>query len=468
MSTPPVHRPAVRQKIGARRSIIGTVLATLLLGALVPAPGVAAETPAVIADPGPAGDFAWKGFNWEKRRYGGGPNFNGKFDAANVSSPDAKGHVTLTLTNPTGQAPIGAELFSTRRGFGYGTYSTTVEKNLSSLQKEVVWGCLFTYDASAAPGYNEVDLCEASAWGGGTGKQVWPITQGHGYWFDASKPPGAGNDTTVFGVTDHPVLTHRLVWEPKKLTFETFAGEGSSGPLLKRTVLQGEKVPEPAREAVHFNLWVVGGGGGDPAHVKPEEVVVRDFSFTPAGALAAPPVVAPVPAPAPVPVPTPSAAPMPGPAPVPTTAPVPTPSAAPAPVTPTPAPTTPTPTPTKPPAPKPTAAPTTPVPTKPAAPKPTPTKPAVTKPAPTKPVVTKPAAVRAPITLTSRSSKTRGVVSTTLTWSGAKGATVTLVSNGVRRTVKNTGSTTTRTKAASVRYQICVPTHCSPVVRGGR
>ena len=391
MSVTPV-RAAPRRAAHLRRTTLGTVLAALLLGALVPAPGVAAETPSVIADPGPSGDFSWKGFNWEKRRYGGGPNYNGKFDAANVGDPDANGHVTLTLSNPTGQAPVGAELISTRRGFGYGTYSTTVEKDLSSLQKEVVWGCLFTYDASVAPGYNEVDLCEASAWGGGTGKQQWPITQGHGYWFDASLPPGAGNDTTVFDVTDHPVLTHRLVWEPRKLTFETFAGKDSSGPLLKRTVLEGGKVPTPARETVHFNLWVTGGGGGDPARVRPEQVVVRDFSFTPAGAVACP-----LPAPTAVPVP-------PKPVPVPTAVPVP--------------------------------------------PKPKP--------------------VPAPIKLTSKSSKVRGTITTTLTWSGAKGSTVALVSNGVRRSIENTGSFTTTTRTASVRHQICDSSRCSPVVRGGR
>jgi hypothetical protein len=431
MSVSSAPRPATRPTAGVRRSIAGTALAALLLGALVPAPGVAAETPSITADPGPSGDFAWEGFNWEKRRYGGGPNYNGKFDPANVSSPDANGHVTLTLSNPTGQSPIGAELISTRKGFGYGTYSTTVEKDLSAMQKEVVWGCLFTYDASMAPGYNEVDLCEASAWGGGPAGQVWPITQGHGYWFDASKPPGLGNDTTIFGVTDHPVLTHRLVWEPKKLTFETFAGDGYSGPLLKRTVLQGEKVPTPARETVHFNLWVAGGGGGDPAHVKPEKVVVRNFSFTPAGAAVTPPIVAPAPLPTPAPAPA---------------LPTPAPSVAPVPTLPAPGPTA-SPAPMKP-APTPSAV-------------PTPTKPVLTKPKPAKP--------SAPgIKIAAKSSKARGMVSNTLSWSGTKGSTVTLVSNGVRRTVKNTGSTTTTTKTASVRYQICEASRCSPEVRGGR
>ena len=368
----------VRPRSRRAASFLAALTAALMLTLAVPAPASAADTTPMAADPGPAGDFAWKGFNWEKRWWSGAPNYNTLFDAANVSSPDAGGRITMTLSNPTGHAAIGAEFNTTRHGFGYGTYSTTVEKDLTTLQKEVVWGCLFTYDPAVAPGYNEIDLCEASAWGGGAAwNQAWPVTQGHGFWFDATKPPGSGNNTAVFGVTGHAVLTHRMVWAPNKLTFETFAGEGYGGPLLKRTVLQGEDVPEPARETIHFNLWVTDGGGGSPATVKPEKVVVRDFSFVPAA-----------PAPAPVPAPAPAPAPVPAPAPA--------------------------------------------------------------------------------IKLTATSSKLRSVVTTSLAWSGAKGATVTLLTNGVRSTVQNTGQFTTTSKAASVRYQICEGTLCSPVVTGGK
>ncbi|WP_284978079.1 hypothetical protein [Arthrobacter sp. fls2-241-R2A-200] len=253
------------------------------------APSNAAGNGPMAQDPGPVGSFAWKGFNWQKRFWGGAPMYNGSWDANNVTAPDSNGYVKLGISNPTGNAPVGAELQSTRQGFGYGTYSTTVEKDISSLQKEAVWGCLFTYDPAAAPGYTEIDLCEASAWGGGAAYgQSWPVTQGHGYWFDATLPPAQGNNTVTFGVTSAPILTHRMVWEPGKLTFETYAGEGYSGPLLKRTVLEGSTVPVPAKEQIHFNLWVTGGGGGDPAHVAPESVTVRDFSFVPGIPLTAP------------------------------------------------------------------------------------------------------------------------------------------------------------------------------------
>lgn len=274
---------------------------TLLLGAVGPSQAAShkpALTPAAL-DPGPAGDFNWKDLNWEKRWWSGAPQHNKSFSAGNVSNPDRNGHVTLTLTNPTGTSSVGAEFNTTRHGFGYGTYSTTVEKSLKTLQKEVVWGCLFTYDPNTAPGHTEIDLCEASSWGGGSSSgQTWPVTQGHGYWFDATKPPGVGNDTVVFPATNNPILTHRMVWEPGKITFETYSGDGYKGPLLKRTVLTGANVPVPANETIHFNLWTTAGGGGEPDRVKPEKVIVRDFSFTPRGSAASTPLLESVPAPA--------------------------------------------------------------------------------------------------------------------------------------------------------------------------
>lgn len=288
-------------KLLAAGTAAGLLLMSMGGAPALAAPIVSVPTAAAAAvDPGPAGDFSWEGYNWQKRGYGGGPHFNGQFSAANVSGPDADGHVTLSLTNPTGNAPVASEMISTKRGWGYGTYQTTVEKDLSAMQDETVWGCLFTYDPAAAPGYTEIDLCEASAWGGGPATNPWPILQGHGYWHDDTKAPGVGSNTINFPVTSNANLTHKMVWEPGKITFETFAGESAAGTLLKRTVLEGATVPVPANESIHFNLWATGAGGGSPSTMKPETAVLKDFSFTPRGSTVPVPVT-PDPAPAPTP-----------------------------------------------------------------------------------------------------------------------------------------------------------------------
>ncbi len=225
-------------------------------------------------------DFSWCGLGWRRRtrEQAWGPAYNRRWEAGNVSPPDARGHVTLRVTNPTGRSPISAEMSTTRRGFGYGTYAVTVAKRLDAMQPEVVWGGLFTYDPDARPGFTEIDVCEASAWGGDRGRV--PVTQAHGYWFDASKDAAVGSTSVSFRAgTAEAVQTHRMVWEPARLTYETFAGAGVTGSLSKRTVLVGPTVPVPARERLHLNVWVFGGGGGDPDRVLGDSVTVRDLSF---------------------------------------------------------------------------------------------------------------------------------------------------------------------------------------------
>lgn len=107
------------------------------------------------------------------------------------------------------------------------------------------------------------------------------MTQAHGYWFDATKDVGVGSSVVTFRAgTAEPVQTHRLQWEPKRLTYETFAGEGSDMALLKRTVLAAATVPVPARERLHVNLWVFGRNGGEPDRVSGEQVTIRDLTFT--------------------------------------------------------------------------------------------------------------------------------------------------------------------------------------------
>jgi hypothetical protein len=270
--------------------VVGVVVAALVGLGGPQVVGPAAVEAQVVLDPGPPGDFSWKGLNWQRRTSAEnwGPAYNRRYEAANVSGPDARGYVTLRVTNDTGRSPASAEFSTTRGGFGYGTYVTVVEKRLDVMQPELVWGCLFTYDAAAAPGHTEIDVCEASAWGGGAARNE-PVVQTHGYWFDATKAPGQGSVASSFVAGSASVHTHRMVWSPQRLIYETYAGQGFGGALLERTELTGSRVPVPTNEKLHFNFWVFGGNGGNPDRVEADTVVVRDFSFTPASAAATPP-----------------------------------------------------------------------------------------------------------------------------------------------------------------------------------
>jgi hypothetical protein len=222
-------------------------------------------------NPGPAGDFSWKGLNWVKRADPGSPSYNGLWSKSNVTGPDSSGYLTFHITNPNGNNPVSAEIDSTRTGFGYGTYTVVVGTNLSGLNKSLVNGCLFTYDDGNPPTYNEMDICETSAWGA-TG----PVGLDHTYYKLVNGSSNGVVDTVP--IPSIPEMTHRLIWTPGQLIFDSFAGTGTTGQLISHTV-QTSGVAIPHTEALVYNLWAFNSGA---ANVAPFDVVVRDLSFAPA------------------------------------------------------------------------------------------------------------------------------------------------------------------------------------------
>jgi hypothetical protein len=222
-------------------------------------------------NPGPAGNLSWKGLNWDKRAYAGSPSYNGLWSSSNVTGPDSNGYLTFHITNPNGNNPVSAEIDSTRAGFGYGTYTVVVGTNLSSLNKSLVNGCLFTYDDSNPPTYNEMDICETSAWGA-TG----PVGLDHTYYKLVNGSSNGVVDTVP--IPSIPEMTHRLIWTPGQLIFDSFAGTGTTGQLISHTV-QTSGVAVPHTEALVYNLWAFNSGA---TNVAPFDVVVRDLTFAPA------------------------------------------------------------------------------------------------------------------------------------------------------------------------------------------
>jgi hypothetical protein len=136
------------------------------------------------------------------------------------------------------------------------------------LDKSAVFGGVFTYDGSVSGSHNEIDVDETSAWGGN-----WPVVTSHNY-FNKS---GNGIDDP-YNTTSDPVTTHKLIWEPGKLTFESYAGADTNAPLIKRTVAT-QGVPVPAHEVIDFNYWVF--GDGTPNDTPNTDIIIRDFSFSP-------------------------------------------------------------------------------------------------------------------------------------------------------------------------------------------
>ena len=239
-------------------------------------PGIIASARRRI-DPGPAGDFFWKGLNWTKRTGAGSPQYNnGNWSTANIIGPDGNGYVTLRISNPSGNATFAAEMDSTRAGFGYGTYTITYSGRMDNANTALVFGGLFTYDGTTSTGdtaitHNEIDVHETSAWDSGG-----PTAIDHTYYRNVS-----GTNTPTFEQAVIPtdvVQTHRLIWSVGQLQFDSFSGASATGTPYFSTVATNQ-VPVPAAERLCINLWQYDAAGST---MPQKDIVLQDFLFVPA------------------------------------------------------------------------------------------------------------------------------------------------------------------------------------------
>ena len=200
----------------------------------------------------------WSGHAWYARDSdfrSGGPGRGGNWSRRNVTV-NTDGTLTMKATNPTGKSPVAAELVS-RETFGYGSYSVTVEGPFTDLHPAYVFG-VFTFDWSGTaqgPGYNEIDIGEISKWG----KSATSIS--------AAYYPDAGGTRKVAKVLWPKGLTRatlRLVWLPRTLMFQAFAGDSATGVPFLNSSVTAVDTPVPKHEAVHINLWD-GQWAGKPA-----------------------------------------------------------------------------------------------------------------------------------------------------------------------------------------------------------
>ena len=92
----------------------------------------------------------------------------------------------------------------------------------------------------------------------------------------------------------NPALTRIFTWKPRSIVFTALTGHQSEnyppGLLIDRWAYfhnpaSGHYVPAPGRETVRLNLWL-NNSPPVPATNEPIEVVITDFSFTPAPSVA--------------------------------------------------------------------------------------------------------------------------------------------------------------------------------------
>lgn len=213
--------------------------------------------------------LSWSDYTWNKRIQYGDPQYNGQWSHSNVAV-NAQGEMVLSLTN-SGSSPVGAEIFSVQRGFGYGTYTCTINTRVDNLHKAVVVGGMFTFDFTRPPHYAEIDMGEVRDYASQPNTRV---LYSHTW-------NNRGSNTFVTNhrdVTSDTIRTYQTIWSPEMIVFNCYEGDSTNGTLISRYV-HTDNVPIPGQERVHFNVWVQ--NANTPSGATAIDVKLKSFSFSP-------------------------------------------------------------------------------------------------------------------------------------------------------------------------------------------
>ena len=195
------------------------------------------------------------GLNWNVKTGTGGPGPNNWSNSSNSVWVDNDGKLHMKIRK-LGNEWYCSEVW-TEESFGYGEYKFYTETVYENLDKNIVTG-LFTYLTDN----DEIDI-EFSKWGSNLNNQVgnYVVQPGNLEMFD----PNMTGDYS----------THRFVWLPNNIQFQSWHGHYSQpGPLMHEWTYTGVNNPEPANEKLHLNFWLF--QGNDPSNQQEAELIINN------------------------------------------------------------------------------------------------------------------------------------------------------------------------------------------------
>jgi hypothetical protein len=206
--------------------------------------------------------------------YGPGPSYYGATADYVWVDTDDRLHLTIKKTGSTWYSTE----VTLEEALGYGDYVFTTRGRLDTLDPRAVLG-LFTWEYGQCYDsgylwwnpYNEVDV-EISRWG----------VPGNAVGQFVAQPYDWSGNLERFDATysDGEVTSYAFRWLPDKVEFRAWRGgaadEAASTPIHSWTYAKWH-IPRPEQPRVHMNLWRF---DGVPA--ANQEVVMDDFTFTPA------------------------------------------------------------------------------------------------------------------------------------------------------------------------------------------
>jgi hypothetical protein len=241
------------------------------------------------ATPTAPNTLTFSGLTWDvKSGTGLGPGPN-TWNPDNVFV-DANGDLHLQITNVGGTWTC-AEV-STATTFGFGTFQWQVTSAVDNLDPNVVLG-LFAYGplALGPDGTHEIDI-EYARFGSpqaDNGRWTnWPNV--------IVTPPLVARSSYLLQLGNDPTTTSRFTWGPSAIVFATLTGfepVTSDANLVRSWTYRPSDPSTTISQSpmpVHMNLWL--NEGSPPTNGQGVEVVIHDFSFTPAQTVSAVPTLA--------------------------------------------------------------------------------------------------------------------------------------------------------------------------------
>jgi hypothetical protein len=233
----------------------------------------------VMSGPGAqAADLMWKGRTWHVTSGGMAGVCDG--DPANVSV-DASGFLHFKITNNGGKWTA-SEIFTTD-ALGFGTYQWQVDGPVDTYDPNVVLG-LYPYGPAAGigkDGTNEIDI-EYSRWGHADGP--------NGDWTNyPASGTTIGETSYTFSLGGATLSTSRFRWTPTSIQDFLMSGlepvDGTTNLIKTWTYAPPNPTVNIPQQALPLgmNLWCF---DAPPSDGKDVEIVIRDFTFVPAGAAA--------------------------------------------------------------------------------------------------------------------------------------------------------------------------------------
>ena len=242
------------------RIVVALLAAVLAMSAAPTAAGAAGEPKIEFAD------RTWT-IKTSAGLVGPGPNI---FSADNVRV-DGRGRLRLEIEprEVNGQTVWTSSEVILDEPLGYGTYTFEVRSPVNDLDPNVVLG-MFTWDTNPGQFNREIDI-EISKFGNAAD------TTNAGF---TVQPYDAWGHQQRFEVDTTRRTRYSFEWLPQDVEFDAIRGRNRSLANWTFSDALNGAVPDEGQAQVRINLWLFRGNA--PTDGQPVEVVISDFTFTPA------------------------------------------------------------------------------------------------------------------------------------------------------------------------------------------